>query len=562
MKGRLLFGWLLFLLCPGAFAQGFIVDRFTADFYLRPEGYFDVVEKYEVTFTEEKHGLLRNIITDYNFKDESGNTEKRRIFISDIEVPGHSFEKSNRIEQRLNGQVEIKIGDKAVTVIGPQQYEVRYRVKNALIFSDSIVAFYWNVRPSDWSATFSKVLLRVHAPAGAELSDKNCFVYAGASGNDEPSGDFILHFNANTFSAESKKGVTFHYGENVTTLVKLPRNLIAYVDYGPSALQRYGWIALLLLILLLFWWVWWKWGRDERAIAVTSYYPPEGIDPAMAGYLINDAADTTDLIALLPKWGAEGRIRIEEIPKKGWFGSADTRIIKLDDLPDGMPRYEEVIFYGLFAVADTVYMSSLRNTFYKIMLDAREKLKTAAQTYYVGKSTRIMQLTYVLAVLLGIAVTAGMFYFFSILAAVVSAIVFLFILLMTTYLRKKNSKGNEVLSQLKGFRQFIRLAEVERIKFLITDDPHYFEKTMSYALAFGLLKQWAGKFDALNLPPPTWYSSTAYGTNMSMHHFASSFSSSMSSAQSNMASAPSSSSSGGGGGSSSGGFGGGGGGSW
>lgn len=132
---------------------------------------------------------------------------------------------------------------------------------------------------------------------------------------------------------------------------------------------------------------------------------------------------------------------------------------------------------------------------------------------------------------------------------------------MSGYMKKKNKKGSAILSELKGFRQFIKLAETNRIKTLIETDPDYFEKTMSYALAFGLLRQWSSKFSALDIPPPQWYSSPNTLGVMSMSNFTNSFSSTMASTQSAMISTPSSSGSGGGG-SSGGGFGGGGGGSW
>lgn len=116
-----------------------------------------------------------------------------------------------------------------------------------------------------------------------------------------------------------------------------------------------------------------------------------------------------------------------------------------------------------------------------------------------------------------------------------------------------------MLSELKGFRQFIKMADLDRIKMLIEQDPKYFEKTMSYALAFGMLNKWAKKFDALNIAPPEWYKSN--GVDMvSLYSFSRSFSTSIGHAQASMVSAPSNSSSGGG--SSGGGFGGGGGGSW
>src|SRR5690606_7189322 len=125
--------------------------KYTADITMNPDGWFDVVEYYDVEFTEHKHGLLRNILTKYNLDGES-----RKIYISDIKVPGHKFSTTPRFIENLNGVQEIKIGDPNVTVIGPQHYEISYRVKNAYLFDDRQAMFYWNIKPDGWYANFEK----------------------------------------------------------------------------------------------------------------------------------------------------------------------------------------------------------------------------------------------------------------------------------------------------------------------------------------------------------------------------------------------------------------------
>ncbi|GGC49213.1 hypothetical protein GCM10011386_46880 [Parapedobacter defluvii] len=64
-----------------AFAQGFVVNQFTADVYLNKDGYFDVAENYEVNFTDSKHGIFREIVTDYRLQTTDGKTEKRHLVI-------------------------------------------------------------------------------------------------------------------------------------------------------------------------------------------------------------------------------------------------------------------------------------------------------------------------------------------------------------------------------------------------------------------------------------------------------------------------------------------------
>src|SRR5690625_6815386 len=89
--------------------------------------------------------------------------------------------------------------------------------------------------------------------------------------------------------------------------------------------------------------------------------------------------------------------------------------------------------------------------------------------------------------------------------------------------RKRNEESSRGYSELKCFRQFVQLAETNRIKALIESDPDYFEKTMSYALTFGLLKQWAKKFEALDIQPNEWYSSPHITGPLNINYFSNLF---------------------------------------
>lgn len=569
---------ILLLTSSIAFGQGFVVNKCDVDITLNKEGYFDVIENYNIYFTTSKHGIFRDIITEYKLQTSDGEIEKRILVIKNIEVTGHPFIVSSNFEQRKNGKIKIKIGDKSRMIFGHQHYEIKYRVYNAFIFENDLVEFYWNIKPSGWQALFKQIDFTIHVPKNIPLSAKNCFVYAGKAGNTKPSEDFIYSYSNGVFSAKSQKRsysipepilgeIPGHYpDQEVTVLIKLPKDAIAENFIITPIWQEYIWVGILVLLLLAFWIVWLKYGKDDKVIAATSYYPPKGIDPAMAGYLINDKEDTSDLIALIPHWASHGFITIKEIPKKGFLGKADMKLTRLKSLPKTVPKYEIQMFNSIFdSGSNKVLISSLSNTFYTTMSEAKRTLKKAAQEYYLSQSNSVMKITLVLAVFLGILLFVLFNYMYGPLAAIISTVVCIFIAFMSFYMRKKNRKGNVVFSELKGFRQFIKLAEVNRIKILIEQDTQYFEKTMSYALAFGLLDKWAEKFDALNVSPPNWYVTSGI-TLMGMSAFAHSFSNSMSQAQSNMVSSPSigggSGSSMGGGGFSGGGFGGGGGGSW
>ena len=564
MKGSYYFILLLLTVNMG-WAQDFTVKNYTVDIKVHQEGYFDVVENYDLNFEIPKHGIYRTIQTKYDIVDSLGNASTRKIRISKINVPDYKFEAPFDFVQKLQDNLEIKIGDKDITLVGPQHYEIKYRVHNALLFEGSQIRFYWNIKPEDWQADFHQVSFTITLPENLYPGKENSFVYIGDRGTSTTTSDMQLYYSGNEFSGTSRADFVSRPGQSVTVLINLPLGSVTEEKPFWPFWNNYGWVFLIAIMLFAFFRVWWKFGKDQRIIAATSYFPPVGLDPAMVGFLINDREDNSDLIALIPYWGSKGLIRLEEIPKKGLFGSKDTKIIRLRSLPLDSPSYELEIFKGLFGdnnniVGTEVLVSSLKDTFYTKMIRARSQLKESAKPYYEAESKKMQGIMYVVLILLAIGLTMVGLFFWGLLAALAIVGFCVVLIFVNRYMVKKNAKGNELLSELMGFKRFIKVAEENRLKLLLKDDPHYFENTLGYALAFGLFDQWAKKFRDLNIPPPNWYTSPS-SSSLSMNQFSKSFSKSMASTKSNMVSSPSSSGSSGGG-SSGGGFGGGGGGSW
>ncbi|WP_026450727.1 DUF2207 domain-containing protein [Aequorivita capsosiphonis] len=557
-----LFGILFFL---KGYSQGFEVSHAHVDIFISEDGYFDVVENYDLNFTQAKHGIYRDILTEYNLLTAEKQHEERKIKIRKVKVPGHKFETDPDFVQKISNNFQIKIGDKNKTIIGPQHYEIKYRVYNAFLFEDEQIRFYWDVKPDGWYASFHQLDFSIQLPENIDASLDDFFIYAGATGDTIASNDFDVNYYNGVFTAKSRPDFLSVSGQSVTALLNLPLNSVKEIKPFWPFWTDYGWILLLAALLFVFYRVWNKYGKDDKVVTTISYFPPNGVDPAMAGFLIDDSGDTEDLISLIPYWGSRGIIKMEEIPKTSWFGKNDTKLTQLRPLPVGAPDYEQEIFNGLFGSGsesgeNDVLISSLKDSFYTKMTVAKSLLTSQAQIYYDPTAKKMQTWSIVGVILIGILLGILFLFVWGIFAALAVIPVAIFLLFMSSYMIKKNSKGNEMLSELRGFKQFIKVAEENKLKMLMQDSPTYFETTMGYALAFGLFDQWAKKFEALNLQPPSWYSSTA-GV-MTMNNFSQSFSSSISSAKSTMVSSPSSSSSGGGGGSSGGGFGGGGGGSW
>ena len=163
-------------------AQDFTVKNYTVDITVHEEGYFDVVENYDLNFEIPKHGIYRTIQTKYDLIDSKGNESTRKIRISKIKVPDYKFEAPFDFVQKMQDQLEIKIGDKDITLVGPQHYEIKYRVHNAFLFEDSHIRFYWNIKPEDWLADFHQVSFTIRLPDNVYPGKENSFVYTGDRG--------------------------------------------------------------------------------------------------------------------------------------------------------------------------------------------------------------------------------------------------------------------------------------------------------------------------------------------------------------------------------------------
>src|SRR5690606_35450781 len=471
----------LFLL--KGFAQDFEMKQSWVDIYINEEGYFDVVENYDLNFTAYKHGIYRNIQVNYDLLTEDGKQEKRRIKIRKVDVPNHKFETPPNFVQKISDNLQIKIGDKDKTIIGPQHYQIKYRVYNAFLFEDSQILFYWNVKPDGWFATFNQLDFTIHLPESIQTDLDDFKVYSGVTGDTIESTQFDVNYSDGVFTAKSTENFFSMPGSNVTVLLNLPTGSIKEIKPMWPFWSDYGWTLILGLLLFVFYWIWNKFGKDDRVVATTSYFPPNGMDPAMAGFLIDDNEDTKDLISLIPYWGSRGIIKMEQIEKKGWFGSDDTKITRLRPLPVDSPDYEEEIFNGLFGSyygtgEKEILISSLKDTFYTKMASAKTKLKKKAQIYYDAQAKKIQTKTIVGVLLAGVFLCVVFLFTWGLWAALAVIPITIFLLFMTIYLVKKNDKGNQAFSELKGFKQFIKVAEENKLKMLLQDSPNYFETTM------------------------------------------------------------------------------------
>lgn len=63
----------------------------------------------------------------------------------------------------------------------------------------------------------------------------------------------------------------------------------------------------------------------------------------------------------------------------------------------------------------------------------------------------------------------------------------------------------EMMGKLLGLRQFIQTAELPQLKMLVEENPSYYYGVLPYAMAFGMMDDWAKRFEGMTIPEPDWY---------------------------------------------------------
>ena len=224
--------------------------------------------------------------------------------------------------------------------------------------------------------------------------------------------------------------------------------------------------------------------------------------------------------------------------------------------PSNLPEDEKILYDSLREHGDIILVSTLAHKLTKVhtKLSIALSQSLTAKGYYVENPGKVKR-QYVIAG--GVLMGLGFLISFANLALVLCGII---ILIFGLSMPKRTPLGAEARERILGFKEYLRVAETDRINFTDAPEksPKVFEKFLPYAIVFGVEKKWAEKFKDVftEKTRTTWYGG---GDALGSVAFADAISKFSSSADSAFASEGGAS---GGGGSSGGGAGGGGGGSW
>nr|MCR4804932.1 DUF2207 domain-containing protein [Clostridia bacterium] len=216
-----------------------------------------------------------------------------------------------------------------------------------------------------------------------------------------------------------------------------------------------------------------------------------------------------------------GYLRIEAEEEQGLLKKKPHIFLhKLKDLPEDSPYYQLLFFRALFAKGSPADMNALSKSsaFGSSYVAARESLKNnLGGKMEEGQGKRIggCLLGILEVAVFGVSVVVLMISVAQQQRMLIQLLISGVIISLCCWRMLRPTKfRTQILGQIKGFREFIQKAELDKINRLVEQDPDYFYNILPYAYVFGLTDKWAKNFDKLAVSPPEWYS----GPSMYMYN--------------------------------------------
>ena len=538
------------------------IDNFKAIIKVGSDAKLQVSEAIAYDFgDQERHGLFRDITAKY--RNDYG---RFRLRVSDVAVSGYQY-----ITAWSGDDFRVKIGDPNQTINGKHEYLIAYSVRKAISRFDSYDEIYWNVTGNNWDVPISSAEALLVLPEPVGLSDLKIACYAGLSGSSDRCLQFepIFDQNDDKIVAVNFKQLALDPREGLTISVAWPKGLVVK-DSAWQLVTDFlsdNWILsfpLIAAFILFFFWR--RYGRDAkgRGTVIPEYEIPSGLSPSEAGAIVDASVSNRELASEIIFLAVKGYLKIERLEKQGVFGKADFELLKLKEADEQLLPAQKFLMDKLFSGREAIKLSGLSQKFSADWNKLRDKVYEAVtNASYFGHSPQKVRQRFIVAAVGSFVICVWLAGYFG-SAAIASGSLLAGVFGLFAYLMPAlTEKGALAKEKVLGFKLYLEVAEKDRLDFHNSPEKaiERFEACLPYAIALGVEKKWAAKFEGLYQSPPNWYGGSNLAT-FSALALVNDLDSFQAVAATNLSSAPSGGSGSGGGGFSGGGFGGGGGGSW
>ncbi len=532
------------------------IARFVSDVNVQRNGDLLVTETIQIWAEGQqiKRGILRDFPTTYHRTD--GSRVEVGFEVQSVTRDGSVEEFAT--EKMANG-VRVRIGSAGRSVNpGLHEYVIRYRTTRQIGFFDSYDELYWNATGNGWTFPIEVAEARINLPDKVEFKQTAFYTGAqGATGKDativeQQPGRIVFRTtrpmpvaNGLTVAAGFAKGVVLQptLAQQVqSTLQDDPALRIAAIGGG--------------LVILFYLLAWMLVGRDPaRGTIIPLFAPPPGMSAAAVRFVEDMTFDQRVFTAAVVGLGVNGHLKLvdrggdQELHRIKSTGPIDTAeqavegalFAKKSTVALDQSEHDTISGAGLalHRALKKAYIGTLyRNNFWwssfgllavvvviaAIVLSYSDSYGSNAGGIIAGMlipllpimsgvgmvrlavqrggrhSTRrlVVGLLLIAASLaVGVAIVSyniGMGP--AILPALVPSLLAGLASFGFSWLQAANKDGRKVMDQIEGFRQYLSVAEEDRLEYLNPPKktPELFEKFLPYAIALDVENSWAKKF--------------------------------------------------------------------
>jgi len=540
-------------------ASSFTFDSFTGDYTLGrdPDGMSTLrtVETLIAEFPEsdQNHGIVRAIPTRYLGVD---------LDVTVLSVTDGAGTPLPYTTDTEDGDVlTLQIGDPDAYVHGRHSYVISHEERGVVLDFPDVgdQELYWNTNGTGWAQPFGTVAATVHVPAEL-VSGLNGMTacYQGAQGSTSSctltrtaAADGGADFSASVGPLAPQQNLTVAIGFTPGTFVSptLPQDswLTRIAPYMLGAISAALFLGMLLIRLIA-----WR-DAPGRGVIVAQYAPPRehGVllaaellgqrKQASAAQLVSLAVNRAARIVESPQSGRDERYWLQPVSDGSGLAPDDDRAFQVLFRPDpegareslSLGRDNRVLGDELVALSAWAEGQLRERGLRRLsprgpailfrLLSLGALAAAAALTFWAGGHALIVTDA-------GFRPTAPIF-----LGLMLVSIV-LCVLTWRAARRRKilTRAGAEYREHLLGLREYIRLAEADRLRVLQSPagaeraglppaeriDPRdptqvvrLYERLLPYAILFGLEREWAqhiGTFYTTAELTPDWYAGTSY----------------------------------------------------
>lgn len=527
----------------GQSLQEFTISSFNADYYLskNSKGVSElaVTETIIANFENQdlNHGILRAIPMQYNGVDLGLKIEQ----VTNLTNGSSTYSTSKQ-----NNNLVLKIGDANKFVNGQNVYKISYKMNNVITSYDGYQELFWNINGTQWQQPIEQLSVKISVSNELQNSFNNqlaCF--SGQFGQTNK--DCTITNQNGTILVSSTRPLLA--GENVSFVIGFKPDsfkIDQFAVFKSKMRQNLPFILapiiiLSFLVLLIVQWI--RKGRDAKGkdLIIPQYTPYKGLSALESQALLDESVGPKGITAQIIALAVGKVLTLSEISSEKKvlginIGSNKDYLIKISQIPSDLDESAKKVLKMLFGdnyiVGQEVKVADLKDKAYKEVslmqksipkdLYNRGFFTSDPQSAYSAYLVPSLVLALVFAVFVLFCAGIGFLYFPEGVVPLLFPLVFsliVFNIIAAKIMPAKSTLGTEAKEYLLGLKEYIKLAEADRLKYLQSPEGakaygdysenttkiKLFEKLLPYAIIFGLEKDWANSFKDIYSEPPDWY---------------------------------------------------------